>query len=90
MLVKPSKLVNTVRPYGKTGNISNSFNERFRTFSVHNVSGTCEVIIDENVMMIPVGLSVNFDAGSDSGVINKFTRGSFRVNADDCIIIGTL
>lgn len=90
MLVKPSKLVNSIKPFGMTGVVNQIFNNRFRTFSVHNVSGTCTVTVSGDDMIVPEGVTVNFDAGSDNGVINRFTGKSFGVVATNCIIVGTI
>ena len=91
MLVKPNKLVNAIKPFGKTGAINDTFNNRFRTFSVYNISGGCDVVVNgENTMTIPAGVTVNFDAGSDNNVINRFTSKSFNVVCQDCIIVGTI
>lgn len=102
MQLKPSTLTNIVAPFGVTGAISEKqFTQRFRTFSIHNVEGVCNVTVGGSitnlgryvagtVMAIPVGVTVNFEAGSQPGVINKFNANAFKVTAANCIIIGTL
>jgi|TARA_B110000908_G_scaffold97496_1_gene115116 hypothetical protein len=94
MKAQVSKMMNIVIPYGQTGAIANKiFNEKFRTFSVYNNSGTCTVTIMENgnVMTIPVGVTVNFDAATEgNNIINKFPSQVFKVNATDCVVVGTI
>ena len=91
MQLKPSTLTNIVSPFGVTGALTaKTFSQRFRTFSVHNASGACSVTVNGDVMTIPVGVTVNFDAGTQHGVTNKFKHNSFTVTAEDCVIIGTL
>ena len=94
MHVTPNMRNNTVIPFGETGAISNhTYTHRFRTFSVYNNSGTCTVTLKAsgNVMTIPVGVTVNFDAaeGREKDV-NRFVTESFTVNATDCVIVGTI
>jgi len=95
MHVTPSKRGNTVVPFGITWttNTTKKFGERFRTFSVYNHFGTCTVTLENcgNVMTIPVGVTVNFDAAEGSGgEVNKFVTDSFTVTADNCVIVGTI
>ena len=94
MHVTPNMRDNTVIPFGETGAISNKvYKQRFRTFSVYNNSGTCTVTLKDsgNVMTIPVGVTVNFDAAEGrSKDVNRFVTESFKVNATDCVIIGTI
>tara|TARA_R100000278_G_C5454306_1_gene158549 strand:+ start:213 stop:497 length:285 start_codon:yes stop_codon:yes gene_type:complete len=89
-----NKRTNVVIPFGETGAITNKvYGNMFRTFSVYNNSGTCQVTIMENgnVMTIPVGVTVNFDAATEGNdTINKFPAKVFKVNATDCVIVGTL
>ena len=88
------KMTNLVIPFGETGNISNKvYQQQFRTFSVYNNSGTCQVTIMENgnVMTIPVGVTVNFDAATEgNNTINKFPTESFKVDATDCVVVATI
>ena len=91
MQLKPSTLTNIVSPFGVTGALTaKTFAQRFRTFSVHNTTGLCTVTVGGTDMVIPVGVTVNFDAGTQPGVTNKFKHNSFTVTAEDCVIIGTL
>ena len=95
MLTTPSKRKNIVVPYGITWttNTTKEFHQRFRTFSVYNHAGSCLVTLADsgNVMSIPVGVTVNFDAAEGSGrEINTFVTGSFTVTADNCVIVGTI
>lgn len=94
MKAQVSKMTNIVIPFGQTGAISNKiYNEKFRTFSVYNNSGTCTVKIKENgnVMTIPQGVTVNFDAATEgNNIINKFPSQVFEVNATDCVVVGTI
>ncbi len=94
MKTQLNKMTNIVIPFGQTGAITNKiYNEQFRTFSVYNNSGTCTVKIRENgnVMTIPVGVTVNFDAATEgNNTINKFPSQAFEVNATDCVVVGTI
>jgi hypothetical protein len=96
MFTTPKQRDNTVIPFGETGDLGGSpkkYNYRFRTFSVYNNSGTCTVTLMDsgNVMTIPVGVTVNFDAAEGrAGDVNRFVSGSFTVEATDCVIVGTI
>lgn len=97
MHVTPNKRSNTVIPYGITWttNTTKTFGQRFRTFSVYNHFGTCTITLKDsnNVMTIPVGVTVNFDAaegGNGDGEVNRFVSNSFKVTADNCVIVGTI
>ena len=96
MHVTPNMRDNTVIPFGETGNLGGSpktYSHRFRTFSVYNNSGSCTVTLKAsgNVMTIPVGVTVNFDAAEGrSGDVNRFVSESFTVEATDCVIVGTI
>tara|TARA_B100000902_G_C27200405_1_gene858752 strand:+ start:671 stop:961 length:291 start_codon:yes stop_codon:yes gene_type:complete len=96
MFTTPNQRDNAVIPFGETGNLGGSpktYQHRFRTFSVYNNSGTCTVTLKAsgNVMNIPVGVTVNFDAAEGrAGDVNRFVTGSFTVEASDCVIVGTI
>jgi len=93
MEVKANKRVNTIIPFGVTGALAaHTFTQKFRTFSVYNNSGSCVITLREgNVMTIPVGITVNFDAATEgNNTVNKFMTRSFTVEADDCVVIGTI
>lgn len=83
--------VSIVVPFGFTGSLVNkTFGEMFRTFSILNNSGTCTVTMPNgNVMTIPVGVTVNWDAGSQSNKLNKLKRDTITVTANDCVIVAT-
>ena len=89
--LKPSQLVKTIGAFGESGAIATTYNQKFRTFSVYNNGGACAVTLaNGNVVAIPDGVTVSWDAGQQDGVINKFHTASFTVAADDCIIVGTI
>ena len=94
MFITPNQRHQTVIPFGETGALTAKvYRERFRTFSVYNNSGTCTVTLKDsgNVMTIPVGVTVNFDAAEGrGGDVNKFVTESFTVTATDCVIVGTI
>lgn len=85
--------VSITTPFGVTGSYTNyTFLEKFRTFSILNNSGTCTVQMPQgNTMSIPVGVTVNWDAGSQSNKLNKLKGGSITiVQADDCVVVATV
>lgn len=94
MQVQANKRTNVIIPFGVTGELSAfRFNQLFRTFSVYNGSGTCTLTLRDsgNVMDIPVGITVNFDAATEgNNTVNRFQTGSFTVDATDCVIVGTI
>jgi len=85
-------VVSITTPFGETGNVVNkTYIQKFRTFSILNNSGTCTVIMPQgNTMVIPVGVTVNWDAGSQSGKLNKLKGATITVNATDCVIVATI
>lgn len=92
MKLKPAKIINIVSPFAVSGVLTaRIFAQRFRTFSVHCVSGTDCVITFANgeTVTVPEGTTLNFDAGSTTGVTNTFRNGAFTVTATNCIVIGT-
>ncbi len=92
MKLKPAKIINIVSPFAVSGVLTaRIFAQRFRTFSVHNVTGTCPIhFAVGGTVTVPVGTTLNFDAGSTTGVTNTFRNGAFTVTADtNCIVIGT-
>tara|TARA_Y100000361_G_C11024898_1_gene271611 strand:- start:131 stop:418 length:288 start_codon:yes stop_codon:yes gene_type:complete len=84
--------VSIVTPFGFTGSLAaKTFLEKFRTFSILNNSGACNVTMPNgNVMAIPVGVTVNWDAGSQYRKLNKLKGGTITVTADDCVIVATI
>ena len=95
MLTTADKRVNTVIPYGITWttNTTKLFHQRFRTFSVYNHSGVCTVTLRDsgNVMTIPVGITVNFDAAEGrNNEVNTFVTKSFEVTGTSVVIVGTI
>jgi hypothetical protein len=89
--VKPSHMVQPVGAFGESGAVAKTYNTKFRTFSVYNTAGACTVTMaDGNVVNVPEGITVSWDAGSQDGVINRFYRQSFAVSADDCIVVATI
>ena len=91
MRVKAGKTTNDILPFGKTGAVSHTFTERFRTFSIYNNTGSCIVTpINGSPMTIPVGVTVNWDAATEDKFVNRFKTRSFKVVAADCVIVGTL
>jgi hypothetical protein len=92
MKLKPAKIINIVSPFAVYGALTaRVFSQRFRTFSVHNVAGVCTITFaDGGTVTVPEGTTLNFDAGSNTGVTNTFRNGAFTVTADTtCIVIGT-
>lgn len=90
MLVKPNKLNKVVQAFGESGAVTTTtYNQRFRSFSVYNNTGACTVTVGGNVVTIPVGVTVTWDASTEDGVINRFDTKMFLVNAADCIVAGT-
>ena len=91
MKLKPAKIINIVSPFGVSGALTaRTFSQRFRTFSVHNVTGACTITFaDGGTVAVPSGTTLNFDAGSTTGVTNTFRNGAFTVTATNCIVIGT-
>lgn len=92
MKLKPAKIINIVSPFAVSGVLTaRIFAQRFRTFSVHCVSTDDCVITfaDGGTVDVPVGTTLNFDAGSTTGVTNTFRNGAFTVTATNCIVIGT-
>ena len=90
--VRKSKIVKMVTTWGRKTDQKYLY-KKFRTFSVYNNSGTCTVKIKENgnIMTIPVGVTVNFDAATEgNNIINKFPSQVFEVNATDCVVVGTI
>jgi len=85
-------VVSITTPFGETGNIvMKTYIQKFRTFSILNNSGTCFVYMPQgNTMTIPVGVTVNWDAGSQSGKLNKLKGGTITVDATDCVIVATI
>jgi hypothetical protein len=90
--VNSGNAVSVVTPFGLTGNLVNyTFLEKFRTFSILNNSGGCTVTMPNgNVMNIPVGVTVNWDAGTQTGRLNKLKGATITVNASDCVIVATI
>ena len=43
-----------------------------------------------NVMNIPVGVTVNWDAGSQYRKLNKLKSSTITVTANDCVIVATI
>ena len=84
--------VSIVTPFGFTGNLAAyTFLEKFRTFSILNNSGACTVTMPNgNVMNIPVGVTVNWDAGTQSNKLNKLKSATLTVTASDCVIVATI
>jgi len=84
--------VSVVTPFGFTGSLAaKTFLEKFRTFSILNNSGACNVTMPNgNVMAIPVGVTVNWDAGSQYRKLNKLKGATITVTADDCVIVATI
>tara|TARA_R110000737_G_scaffold54717_1_gene77172 strand:- start:2978 stop:3262 length:285 start_codon:yes stop_codon:yes gene_type:complete len=84
--------VSVVTPFGFTGSlVSYTFLEKFRTFSILNNSGSCTVTMPNgNVMNIPVGVTVNWDAGTQSQRLNKLKGATLTVDAQDCVIVATI
>jgi hypothetical protein len=94
MFISPNQRTQIVIPFGETGIlVAKTYKERFRTFSFYNNSGTCTITLKDsgNVMTIPVGVTVNFDAAEGRGSdVNTFVTESFTVSATDCVIVGTI
>ena len=91
MRVKAGKTTNDILPFGQTGTIDHTYTERFRTFSVYNNSGTCYVTpINGSTMTIPVGVTVNWDASAEDKFVNRFKTMSFKLDATDAVVVGTL
>lgn len=90
--VNSGNAVSVVTPFGFTGAmVSYTFLEKFRTFSILNNSGSCTVKMPNgNTMTIPVGVTVNWDAGSQTGRLNKLKSATITVNAQDCVIVATI
>ena len=84
--------VSVVTPFGFTGSLAaKTFLEKFRTFSILNNSGVCTVTMPNgNVMTIPVGVTVNWDAGTQYRKLNKLKGSTITVTADDCVIVATI
>lgn len=83
--------VSVVVPFGFTGSLNKTFGEMFRTFSILNNDGICTVTMPNgNVMTIPVGVTVKWDAGSQSNKLNRLKRNTFKVTANDCVIVATI
>tara|TARA_R110001592_G_C13156192_1_gene748546 strand:- start:2234 stop:2521 length:288 start_codon:yes stop_codon:yes gene_type:complete len=84
--------VSIVTPFGFTGSLAaKTFLEKFRTFSILNNSGGCTVTMPNgNVMNIPVGVTVNWDAGTQYRKLNKLKSATITVTADDCVIVATI
>ena len=90
MLVKKNKLNNVVRAFGQSGVISTvTYLQKFRSFSVYNTAGTCTVTTGGNVITIPVGVTITWDAPIEESVINRYDSGTFIVNAQDGIVAAT-
>lgn len=90
--VVASNQVSIVTPFGFTGSLAaKTYTERFRTFSILNNSGVCTVTMPNgNVMSIPVGVTVNWDAGTQYRKLNKLRGSTITVTADDCVIVATI
>jgi len=90
MLVKKKKLNNVVHPFGRSGQVIESFKEKFRSFSVYNNAGNCVVTVMGTAMSIPAGVTVTWDAPTEESVVNVYQTDAFDVNAQDCIVAGTI
>ena len=90
--VRSINQVSIVTPFGFTGALAaHTYKEKFRTFSILNNSGTCSVTMPNgNVMNLPVGVTVNWDAGSQTNKLNKLKSATFTVTATDCVIVATI
>jgi len=85
--------IGIVTPFGATGSYTNhTFQEKFRTFSILNNSGTLHLQMPAgNTMIIPVGVTVNWDAGTQSNKLNKLKGGTFTIlTASDCVVVATI
>ena len=90
MLVKKNKLNNVVRAFGQSGAISTvTYNQKFRSFSVYNTGGQCDVTVGGNVISVPVGVTITWDAPTEESVINRYDSGTFIVNAQNGIVAAT-
>jgi hypothetical protein len=93
MNLKPAKIINIVSPFAVSGALTaRIFSQRFRTFSVHCVDDATPCVItfaNGDEVTVPEGTTLNFDAGSNTGVTNTFRNGAFTITAGDCIVIGT-
>lgn len=94
MNLKPAKIINIVSPFAVAGALAaRVFAQRFRTFSVHCVDDATTACVitfaDGGTVTVPKGTTLNFDAGSNTGVTNTFRNSAFTVTAGDCIVIGT-
>jgi len=96
MLLKRSKLKNVVLPYGRSGAFgikgqgAETLLERFRSFSVYNVASTCTVTVGPNKVIVPVGVTITWDAPDENNVINAYNTGAFAVECINCIVAGTI
>ena len=90
--VRQQNQIGVVTPFGFTGSLAaKTFTEMFRTFSILNNSGVCTVTMPNgNVMNIPVGVTVNWDAGSQYRKLNKLKSSTITVTANDCVIVATI
>ena len=58
--------------------------------SATSTTSTCTVTVGPNKVIVPVGVTITWDAPDENNVINAYNTGAFAVECINCIVAGTI